>query len=1282
MISLFNAGNTNFEGNGDAVLCPLKGTMRNVAGGNYDLTMEHPIDPEGKWKRLQPGAILRIPVPEEEIENAFAGYAADVYKTTEEAALREGMSEPTAISYRGWQASSWTYVIGDKCTYINKNYICILADPKTEMGYNHPPDNYPMYWKEIPRYTSGAAVLVTLPAGTDLYFLEDVTDMWYKMSTYYGIEGYIKKSKVVYDRHLTPEETTPRIIRTQLFRLNKPTVDTKRRTVTVSAKHVSYDLSGVLIKDVTIGQAPPAMALGRMVEDFMIPYAGTIATNMTAEENGTYTGQIKRKNGIFALLDPDKGIVPTFNAAFKRDNWDLFVLQMSNPNRGFRIQYRKNMVGINWSRDDDSLVTRVVPVAKDENGADLYLPELWIDSPRINQYPAIRMEPLTVQGQVGKAKSTDGDAETWTLADLYDEMRAKAAERFSIDRADQIREEITVDFEQLGDTDEYAAIRGLEKALLYDTVMAQNETIGLTAQLYVSELEWDFIRKKVTALKLTNSNSFNGKNTTTGYNVQAKSIGSDKLADDVTQEILNQARDMIPEYQDKGNYGPTVANTKDKDGIVTKGQGQANKVWKTDSEGNPAWRDESAGGSYIPTSEKGVANGVAELDGAGKVPAGQLPSYVDDVLEYASYSAFPATGETGKIYVAIDTGKTYRWSGSAYIQLSTTAVTDSDPTLAWGTRSKVASVAGTDIHVTLPANPNTDHYAWADITNKPATATRWPTWDEVTGKPSTFYTLPLAANGTRGGVQIGFTTSGKNYAVQLSGEKMYVNVPWTDHYAWADITDKPATATRWPAWSEVTGKPNRAGSDSDGGPAQTVKGAYTANGGQQNPNYFGKNKVGFLMMNTTVNSDSNYKDWLIMDCYSGDDVSGGVAFGVNRQKLGAYIMRSAAARTSWAESAELLGTHHLGYTASGKNYPVAMSSGKLYVNVPWTDTNTWRGVQDNLSSTATDQSLSANQGRILNNNKLEKATSGGLGEVGGSGQNRYFQLATLTVTGAYINRPVVFELSRRGYGFQKLMVIFESVSGTNPNINSFSTDGQTLGFWIKNTATSTWVIYGLYNEMWGNVTVHRITGSAYNNGVNVTLDLTNAGTSEPTEATAVGRYWSAGYADSAGNGISTITRSGTTFTATRANGSTFTFTQQDNNTTYSAKDGVGLDGTAFYNSGVRSATINGNYLRVNTNGTNADLTIPYATNTVEFGQSRGHLCIMQATGSVPNNTDTYLAWGVAFPTAIIAAVPVSTAGFNALNALSVVSYNKNGVTVKQRNESGVAMNVIVLGFGY
>jgi len=73
-------------------------------------------------------------------------------------------------------------------------------------------------------------------------------------------------------------------------------------------------------------------------------------------------------------------------------------------------------------------------------------------------------------------------------------------------------------------------------------------------------------------------------------------------------------------------------------------------------------------------SQKGIANGIASLDSSGLVPTTQLPSYVDDVLEFANLASFPSTGETGKIYVAIDTNLTYRWSGSNYIQIASGSV--------------------------------------------------------------------------------------------------------------------------------------------------------------------------------------------------------------------------------------------------------------------------------------------------------------------------------------------------------------------------------------------------------------------------------------------------------------------------------------------------------------------------------------------------------------------------------------------------------------------------------
>lgn len=82
-----------------------------------------------------------------------------------------------------------------------------------------------------------------------------------------------------------------------------------------------------------------------------------------------------------------------------------------------------------------------------------------------------------------------------------------------------------------------------------------------------------------------------------------------------------------------------------------------------------AGKQDALGFVPIDSATKGQANGVASLDGTGKVPAAQLPAYVDDVVEYANLAAFPGAGAAGVIYVALDTGKVYRWSGSAYAEI-------------------------------------------------------------------------------------------------------------------------------------------------------------------------------------------------------------------------------------------------------------------------------------------------------------------------------------------------------------------------------------------------------------------------------------------------------------------------------------------------------------------------------------------------------------------------------------------------------------------------------------
>ena len=75
-------------------------------------------------------------------------------------------------------------------------------------------------------------------------------------------------------------------------------------------------------------------------------------------------------------------------------------------------------------------------------------------------------------------------------------------------------------------------------------------------------------------------------------------------------------------------------------------------------------------GLKLDTSLKGAADGIATLDSSGKVPSSQLPSYVDDVLEYANKASFPTKGESGKIYIDKETNLTYRWGGTAYVEIS------------------------------------------------------------------------------------------------------------------------------------------------------------------------------------------------------------------------------------------------------------------------------------------------------------------------------------------------------------------------------------------------------------------------------------------------------------------------------------------------------------------------------------------------------------------------------------------------------------------------------------
>ena len=180
----------------------------------------------------------------------------------------------------------------------------------------------------------------------------------------------------------------------------------------------------------------------------------------------------------------------------------------------------------------------------------------------------------------------------------------------------------------------------------------------------------------------------------------------------------------------------------------------------------------------VDTANKGSANGLAELDANGKVPSSQLPSYVDDVLEYSSKSEFPTAGETGKIYVDTTTNLTYRWSGSAYIEIS--------PSLALG---QTSSTAFRGDYGKKAYDHSQSTHARTDATNTAKSNTNGNI--KINGTETNVYTLPTASS-TLGGVK---TTSTVTSNTGYTATPIINGVPYyKDTNTWTQLKGATTTA--------------------------------------------------------------------------------------------------------------------------------------------------------------------------------------------------------------------------------------------------------------------------------------------------------------------------------------------------------------------------------------------------------------------------------------------------------------------------------------------------------
>lgn len=238
-------------------------------------------------------------------------------------------------------------------------------------------------------------------------------------------------------------------------------------------------------------------------------------------------------------------------------------------------------------------------------------------------------------------------------------------------------------------------------------------------------------------------------------------------------------------------------------------------------------------------------------------------------------------------------------------------------------------------------------------------------WSGVTGKPSAF-TPPTSSATVLGGIKVGYTTSGKNYKVQLdSSGNAYVNVPWTDN----NTTYNQATADTLGLVKigyTTSGKNYAVSLDSNG--KMYVNVPWTDNNttySQATSDNLGLVKIGYSAngKNYPVALDGNGKMYVNVPWTDTNTTytNMGAATSSAAGKAGLVPAPSAGAQgkylrgdgtwqtppnTTYAKAnTSTLGLVMIGYAENGKNYPVELDgSGKMYVNVPWTDTNTTYGV--------------------------------------------------------------------------------------------------------------------------------------------------------------------------------------------------------------------------------------------------------------------------------------------------------------------------------------------------
>lgn len=382
---------------------------------------------------------------------------------------------------------------------------------------------------------------------------ELVLDMEYPITSKY-IEFIINENIIKCDAGLEED---------QLFRIKhvKPNFD----TITIYGEHISYDLADNFLEDVFPQNLNGAACLDWILSHTLDSHNFNSFSDIQTVSSARYV----RKNPIEAIVgDLENSFVNLWGGELERNNYTIKMLNRRGNDKGYRIRYRKNLTGLDFTIDNSNIVTKIMP--QGYNG--LFLPEKYIDSPLINNYPHKKVKVIEFS-DVKVKENADEEEGFATAEEAYQELRRLCNLKYSEENIDKPTVNLKVDFVDLSQTTEYQDYTFLESVSMGDTIRVELDYTQV--EVRVIKTTYDALLHRYTKLEL---GEFKANYITDSQKDITNTIR--KETDTIETSVLLQAKQNATE-QLTAALGGYVYKTQNELFIMdTDNPNTAKKVWR------------------------------------------------------------------------------------------------------------------------------------------------------------------------------------------------------------------------------------------------------------------------------------------------------------------------------------------------------------------------------------------------------------------------------------------------------------------------------------------------------------------------------------------------------------------------------------------------------------------------------------------------------------------------------------------------------------------------------